>query len=66
MSIKKVFFAFLFMRVMYRSVRRYCFVRNYAAVQVQPEIVILQYVVCTYSMDCCLQSVQLLLPVSDV
>jgi hypothetical protein len=50
-----------------RSVRRYRFVRNYAAVPVQLEVVILQYIwlVCTCIMDFCLQSVQLLLPVSE-
>jgi hypothetical protein len=49
------------------TVRRYCFVRNYATVPVQLEIVILQYigwcvlVVGTFY----LQSIQLLLPESD-
>jgi hypothetical protein len=49
-----------------RSVTGYCFVRNYAAIPVQLEIVILQYIYwCACSMDFFLQSIQLLLPVSD-
>ena len=42
MSIKKVFFVFLFMKVV-RSIKRYCFVRKYSAIPVQLEIFILQY-----------------------
>jgi hypothetical protein len=50
-----------------RSVKRYCFVRKYAAVPVKLEIVILQYIgwCVLKSMDFYLQSIQLLLPVSD-
>ena len=43
LSIKKVFFVFFIHESYVRSVRRYCFVHNYAAVPVQLEIVILQY-----------------------
>jgi len=43
MSIRNVFFAFFIHESYVKSVRRYCFVRNYAAVPVQLEIVILQY-----------------------
>ena len=44
MSIGKVFFVFLFMKVMsVRSVKQYCFVRKYAAVPVKLKIVSLQY-----------------------
>jgi hypothetical protein len=49
-----------------RSVSSYCFVRNYAAIPVQLEFVVLQYIsrcvpiVWTF----CLQSIQLLLLVS--
>ena len=45
-----------------RSVSRYRFIRNYAAIPVQLEVVVLQYI--SYSMDFCLQSIQLLLPLS--
>ena len=44
MSVKKVFFVFFYESYV-RSFRRYCFVRNYAAVPVQLEIVILRYIV---------------------
>ena len=43
MSIKKVFFVFLFIKVIFRSIKRYCFVRKYAAIPVQFESFILQY-----------------------
>ena len=42
MSIRLVVFVFLFVRV--RSVSRYCFIRNYAAIPGQLEIVVLQYI----------------------
>ena len=45
-----------------RSVKRYCFIRKYAAVPVHFSEL---WLVCTYSMAFCLQSVQLLLPLSD-
>jgi hypothetical protein len=50
-----------------RSVKRYCFVRKYAAVPVQLEIVILQYIGwCVLIIRAFfLQSFQLLLPVPD-
>ena len=41
MSVRKVLFVFLFMRVMSGQ---FCFVRNLAAVPVQLQIVILQYI----------------------
>jgi len=44
MSIKKVFFVFFIDECYIRSVKRYCFVRQYAAVPIQLEIVILQYI----------------------
>jgi len=43
MSIKKVFFVFLFIKVHTRSIKSYCFVRKYAAIPVQLDIFILQY-----------------------
>ena len=42
-AIKKVFFVFLFIKVIIRSIKRYCFVRKYAVIPVQLEIFILQY-----------------------
>jgi len=38
MSIKKVFFVFLFIKDMSFSIKMYCFVRKYAAIPVQLEI----------------------------
>ena len=43
MSIKNVSFVFLFMKVV-RSVKSYCFIRKYAAVPVQLEIVVRLYI----------------------
>ena len=43
MSFKKVFFFFIHEGYV-RSVKRYCFIRKYAAVPVQLEIVVLQYI----------------------
>ena len=37
MSIKKVFFVFLFIKVV-RSIKRYCFVRKYVAIPEQLDI----------------------------
>jgi hypothetical protein len=44
MSIRKVFFVLLFMKVISVLLRGYCFVCKYAAIPVQLEIVILQYI----------------------
>ena len=43
MSIRKVFFVFLFLKVISGQLL-YCFIRKYAAVPVQLEIVVLQYI----------------------
>ena len=58
---------FLIAECYIRSVKRYCFVRQYAAVPVQLEIVILQYTGWCVPIDSTgffLPSTQLLLPVS--
>jgi len=44
MSIKKVFFVFLFIKVMSGRLKGIFFVRKYAAIPVQLEIFILQYI----------------------
>jgi len=44
MSIKKVFFVFLFIKVMSGRLKVIVFFRKYAAIPVQPEIFILQYI----------------------
>jgi len=55
--------------MLYQVDYKVLFCRKYAAVPVQLEIVILQYevhwLVCTYNIGFFLQSIQLLLPVSD-
>jgi hypothetical protein len=45
MSIRKVFFVVLIHESYVRSVGKYCFVRNYAAVPVQLEVFIFQYII---------------------
>ena len=44
MSIKKGVLCFLIYKSYFRSIKRYCFVRKYAAIPVQLEIFILQYI----------------------
>jgi len=41
---QKVFFVFLIHKSYVRSIKWYCFVRNYAAIPVQLEVFILQYI----------------------
>jgi hypothetical protein len=43
MSIRKVFFVFFVRESYARSVGKYCFVRNNAAIPVQFEVVVLQH-----------------------
>jgi len=68
MSIKKVFFVFLFIEVMSGRLKGIVLSVKYAAIPVQLEIFILQYIgwcALTYNLDFYHQSIRLLLPFSD-
>ena len=65
LCLSKGVLCFLIHKSYVRSIKRYCFVRKYAAIMVQHFHSPVLWLVCTYNMGFYHQSIRLLLPVSD-